>query len=677
MALVTTKTFSISLESESQAKELTKNLLTKGIKFEILDPSDLSSEWHNVHYLNSENQEFSSLELKQISEILNKIPKSGFIDNFIDKRAEGTMKDMLEAKENQNSLMKIVKTYTELKENKQKLKLIEESAIKNPDKNYLFGEDLGHFYNKITLFLDQIEKINNKIQPSENLNTEITFTNITDNLEAISFDKNLLPLIKEYVENEFTEEDPALHSPKDIINNLNLDILSSEDYLTENAFFDNNLIPSNEIYNKLAALHGYLELENKTGSQLSKFFKLKAEDTAIFSFISVIENQSEDLEKVFNDLNIPFEIVNWNQDIVDWQNRGGLKAFQSVAQSIGTIDRKESDPTKILAIFFMIFFAFCLNDAIYGLILASFTGYLLFFKKVKKEFYNIFSIFFYSGILTVLLGMLTNSWAGDLFNSNLTKGILGLENQLSTPINDVLKNFQLIDVLAADSDAPINIYLKENLGGLNPIVAMVLIAVSIGLLNTLSAYIFYIINSFKRGDRAAGIHQIAWIFFLFSAVLYLIFNSQNLNLLSQLIISLGLLSILFLNQASTFTGKILGFLFGPRGLYGLIQMGADLMSFTRIVAIGLTGGVIANIINLLAGIMYESAGPIFGLLLAIIVLLVGHTFNFVLSVFGAYINPIRLSYVEFMPKFFLGEGRQTKQTNLDLSYFKVVENPIA
>jgi V/A-type H+-transporting ATPase subunit I len=137
-----------------------------------------------------------------------------------------------------------------------------------------------------------------------------------------------------------------------------------------------------------------------------------------------------------------------------------------------------------------------------------------------------------------------------------------------------------------------------------------------------------------------------------------------------LYISLGVLFIL--NQADSFAGKTLGFLLGPRGIYGILQLGSNLISYVRIVAIGLTGSIIANIVNLLAGLMYESSGPVLGIILAIIILVIGHIFNFVLAAFGAYINPLRLTYVEFMPGFFEGNGKQLESARPEFKHLKIV-----
>lgn len=367
------------------------------------------------------------------------------------------------------------------------------------------------------------------------------------------------------------------------------------------------------------------------------------------------------------------ENIDWNKDIVDWDNPGALKSFQDVAQSIGTIDKKEADPTSGVAVFFMIFFAFCLGDAIYGLIISLFTGYFLFIRGVKSNFKGIFNIFFYSGLIAILLGIVTNSWAGDFFNSSLVKQILGISKEAtSTPINDFLVNFQLIDILNASANVPVNQAFKDT----SPIIIMMLLAGFIGFLNQLLGYIYRIITNAANGLWNVVFGQFAWLLFLSVSIGLIVINSVAPSISSvaliALYVSLGILFIL--NQADSFGGKILGFLLGPRGIYGILQLGSNLISYVRIVAIGLTGSIIASIVNLLAGLMYESAGPIIGLILALIILIIGHVFNFVLSAFGAYINPLRLTYVEFMPGFFEGNGRQLDSARPEFKHLKIVSN---
>jgi V/A-type H+-transporting ATPase subunit I len=441
-------------------------------------------------------------------------------------------------------------------------------------------------------------------------------------------------------------------------------------------YLEKDLYINSETKKKLTLLYGYYQLQAKTEEIRSKAFRLNDKSEAVFAFIAVKEKDEAKLAEFLQKEEVFGENIDWNKDIVDWDNPGALKSFQDVAQSIGTIDKKEADPTSGVAAFFMIFFAFCLGDAIYGAIIALFTGYFLFIRGVKSNFKGIFNIFFYSSLIAILIGVVTNSWAGDFFNSSLVKQLFGISTDpalsTSTPINDFLVNFQLIDVLTASAKVPVNQAMKDT----SPIIIMMLAAGFIGFLNQLLGYIYRIITNAANGLWNVVFGQFAWLLFLSMSIGLIVVNSVAPSISSvaliALYVSLGILFIL--NQADSFGGKILGFLLGPRGIYGILQLGSNLISYVRIVAIGLTGTIIAQIVNLLAGLMYASAGPVVGLILALIILIIGHVFNFVLAAFGAYINPLRLTYVEFMPGFFEGSGRQLASARPEFKHLKIVSN---
>lgn len=107
---------------------------------------------------------------------------------------------------------------------------------------------------------------------------------------------------------------------------------------------------------------------------------------------------------------------------------------------------------------------------------------------------------------------------------------------------------------------------------------------------------------------------------------------------------------------------------GLTHLHSLVGFLADIFSYTRLIAISLTGALIANIINLLAHLVYDTNPSFLGSILFIVVLLVGHTFNLVISLFGAYTNSLRLHYVEFLPKFYKGKGRRFNTVNTKLTH---------
>ena len=90
-------------------------------------------------------------------------------------------------------------------------------------------------------------------------------------------------------------------------------------------------------------------------------------------------------------------------------------------------------------------------------------------------------------------------------------------------------------------------------------------------------------------------------------------------------------------------------------LYNISGYLSDLLSYSRIFALGLATGVIAMVINTVAQMLW-SAGPV-GIVAAILVLLAGHYFNIVINVLGAFVHSSRLQYIEFSGKFYEAGGR--------------------
>jgi V/A-type H+/Na+-transporting ATPase subunit I len=143
----------------------------------------------------------------------------------------------------------------------------------------------------------------------------------------------------------------------------------------------------------------------------------------------------------------------------------------------------------------------------------------------------------------------------------------------------------------------------------------------------------------------------------------------NLGLAANILLLVSVLSVFIFNSGTGIGSKIMG---GLGSLWGLIGFFADILSFTRLIAVGLTGGIIGSVINLLSSLIYTAIPiPFINFVVLLGVLLIGHLFNFVISVFGAYINPLRLSYVEYLPKFLSGSERNMMPEKISLTYHKL------
>jgi V/A-type H+-transporting ATPase subunit I len=354
---------------------------------------------------------------------------------------------------------------------------------------------------------------------------------------------------------------------------------------------------------------------------------------------------------------IDYEKVDWETPIVNWRVPNYLQGSTSIARSLGTIGVRETDPSGAILIFFSFFFALCLSDAFYGLIITLICGYFLFGTRLKSQFRPLFTLFLSSGVATIIFGALTNSWAGDLFEN--------------TPLQGVLKPFHVFEPLNPDAPVLINQFLKVN-GGINPIVAFLGLSIAIGIITLFSGYLIRLQTAIKSHDKNDALNVLSWM-----GLLLTIIGTIGLSVAG---VSVGYLSILLAlvfasglfiwNGGQHIATKVL---YGLGTLYGLISFVADVLSFTRLVAVGLTSGIIASVVNMLGFMVYDAISlPILNIIVTAVVLIFGHIFNLIISLFGAYVNPLRLHYVEFMPKFYKGQAKQIQPADTrNYSYLQI------
>jgi V/A-type H+-transporting ATPase subunit I len=109
---------------------------------------------------------------------------------------------------------------------------------------------------------------------------------------------------------------------------------------------------------------------------------------------------------------------------------------------------------------------------------------------------------------------------------------------------------------------------------------------------------------------------------------------------------------------------------GAYDLYNLTGWLSDVLSYSRLLALGLATGVIASVVNQMGSM---AGGGIGGLLLFLVVFLIGHTFNLGINLLGAYVHTCRLQYVEFFGKFFEGGGRPFTPFQAKTKYVEIKE----
>lgn len=304
------------------------------------------------------------------------------------------------------------------------------------------------------------------------------------------------------------------------------------------------------------------------------------------------------------------------------------------------------DPSPYLLVNFLIFFGVCFSDVGYGLLLILSSLYLAYRAREYAQLRNFANLFLYGGISTVFFGALLGSWFGDLF---LPK-YLGEDNFL-LKIKDTFVAF-------------------EPLG--KPVIALVL-ALVIGMLNQFYGIALKMGISVRDGNLAGAIFDGAlWLILLPGLVvaistLFVQVPSPLMNTALALIF-VGAVGLVLTQgrEEKTLLGKaVVGVisLYGIFGSYGATSFIGDTLSYCRLLALGLTTGIVAMSINLIGGMLLEV--PYVGVILFILVLVLGHLFNFAISVLGAFIHSARLIFVEFFGRFYDGGARPFRPLGFD------------
>ncbi len=379
---------------------------------------------------------------------------------------------------------------------------------------------------------------------------------------------------------------------------------------------------------KLKALTDWYEWELE---KYKTFDKGEKTDSYFYLRGWVLEKEIENLEKQVKEIT-PYAMIKEiepeeNEKIpVMMDNKDLMESFQVVTGVYGSPKSDEPDPTPYLAPFFAVAFGLALSDAGYGVLLIIFS-YLL-GKKLKdsKPFFNLFII---SGISTIIAGLLT----GTFFGTELFSGLRFVD-----AVSDPIEVLYLVSVLG-------------------------LIQIFVGLL----VGFFW---NYKQGDykTAFGTKGGSIIFFLGIGAFAL--TGEFAALLGSILIMM-LLNIFFSLKESIF-GKIFS---GFGSLYDLIGYFSDVLSYSRLLALGLATGIIAMTINMIAGIFMEMI-PVAGLNVAVagLVLVFGHIANLLINSLSSFIHAARLQFVEFFSKFMEGGGRRFKPFAKKGQFIKIIKN---
>jgi V/A-type H+-transporting ATPase subunit I len=314
-----------------------------------------------------------------------------------------------------------------------------------------------------------------------------------------------------------------------------------------------------------------------------------------------------------------------------------LKPLQTVTNLYGLPGPREVDPTPFMAAFFIGFFGLALTDALYGLFLFVTTFCVLRYLKIPKQSQGLIKLLMYAGISTCIFGVLFGGWAG-----------MTIE--------------QAPDFLLRTNAAGEKVFIFQAISALTDPLGVLVLALILGYIQVLfGVYMKFVWMLKNVGKKEAFLDQFPWAYILSVIGLVILVKAgilpAALSPFAMMLLYIGAAYII-LTQGRDKKNIILKFLSGVLGLYGLVSYFADVLSYSRLLALGLSTSIIALAMNTVAGLLVGI--PYVGILIALVILIFGHLFAIVINVFGAFIHSARLQFVEFFTKFLEGGGKPFK-----------------
>lgn len=343
-----------------------------------------------------------------------------------------------------------------------------------------------------------------------------------------------------------------------------------------------------------------------------------------------------------------------SQTPVALSNSKILKPFELVTELYGTPRYVEIDPTPFLGPFFAFFLALCLTDGGYGILMVLLSFIIPRKIQVGEGGRKLFSILFISGLITIVVGTVTG-------------GIFGVQLQSLPAVLTPLKKLALINPMR------------------EPMIFL-LIVLMIGIVHLLIGIVLEMTDNLRKGNiSTAFLDQVSWILLIIGLLLVAApfgkgFLSQQAGAAGGVPLTFSPSRILALWKDIPFyskAGSVLAiggiitlFVFSGRKsgnigkrlakgayeIYGIIQVFADVLSYSRLLALGLATSVIATVVNTIA----RMAGgmPILGPVALVVILILGHIGNLLINALSGFIHTARLQFVEFFTKFYEGGGKR-------------------
>jgi V/A-type H+-transporting ATPase subunit I len=312
------------------------------------------------------------------------------------------------------------------------------------------------------------------------------------------------------------------------------------------------------------------------------------------------------------------------------KNNGFVAPMESITNMYSPPSVGDVDPNPVMSVFYYIFFGLMLSDAGYGLLMVLAMLFVKLKFKLSPAMKNSTTMFLCCGVSTVFWGAMFGSWFGDIVQ------VVGL-------------NFFGVTV------GPLYLWLDT----IGQSLTLMLFCFAFGIIHLLAGYAVRFYNQWKHGKRLDAVCDNLFVSLLMVGIApigagLIIPVPELIGEIGKYLMLAGVGGILLTGGRASkgIVGKLGG------GLYGIYNAAAgilgDVLSYSRLLALGLTTGVIASVVNML-GVMPQN--PVVKAVALVLVFVVGHGVNMAINLIGAYVHTNRLQYVEFFSKFYEGGGK--------------------
>ena len=297
------------------------------------------------------------------------------------------------------------------------------------------------------------------------------------------------------------------------------------------------------------------------------------------------------------------------------RNNKFARLFEPVGNLFSLPNAREIDMTPFFAPFFAVFFGFCLGDAGYGILYIVATEII---KRKKPQMKSIMTMAQILGVTTVIFGILTGTVFGIMIPQN--EALL----QISEPLREYKEAF-------IDNQELFNL------------------ALYIGIFQIIFGMFLKVFNRTMQYGFVYSVSTIGWLLLLLSSIVTFGFLSGGsqaafMPVYKVLAVISGILVLFFSNpEGNIFARFGAGIWDTYNTLTGLL---GDVLSYVRLFAIGISTAILGFVFNQMA-LSLSPSFPVFGQLVFVIIILIGHGLNLFMSSLGSFVHPLRLTFVEF------------------------------